>query len=164
MPLQHVTAAICTLAVLAYSASAFAPMTTNHRELLIALISGSLGWLMLASLNRQQRAVQELRAREQQLAEQSALLQSTLENMGEGLSVFDRDGRLIAWNGRFAKILAFPIDLTGASLSDILLQQERGGDFGPVDPVPEARERAERYFRDVPTVEERTTANGHVLL
>jgi hypothetical protein len=25
-------------------------------------------------------------------------LQSTLENMGEGLSVFDRDGRLVAWN------------------------------------------------------------------
>src|SRR4029077_3848144 len=163
MPLQHVTAAICTLAVLAYSASAFAPMTTNHRELLIALISGSLGWLMLASLNRQRGAVAELRAREQQLAEQSALLQSTLENMGEGLSVFDRDGRLIAWNGRFANLLALPIDLQGTSLYDILLQQAMRGDFGPVDPVPEARARAERFYREVPTVKERSTTSGHVL-
>jgi len=163
MLLQHVTAAVCTLAVIAYSVGAFLPMAPSHRELLIAVISGSLGWLMLASLSRQQRAVRDLRARAQQFAAQSALLQSTLENMGEGLSVFDRDGRLIAWNGRFAKILALPIDLTSASLCDILLQQAMRGDFGPVDPVPEARERAERYYNEVPTVEERTTTNGHVL-
>src|SRR5712692_1219238 len=163
MPLQHVTAAVCTFAVIAYSTSAFVPMARDHRELLIAAISGSLGWLMLASLNRQQRAVREVRAREQQLAEQSALLQSTLENMGEGLSVFDRDGRLIAWNARFAKLLALPIDLTGASLYDVLLQQAQRGDFGPVDPVPEARERALSFYRDVPIVKERTTASGRVL-
>ena len=53
MPLQRVTAAVCTFAVIAYSTSAFVPMARNHRELLIALISGSLGWLMLASLSRQ---------------------------------------------------------------------------------------------------------------
>jgi len=163
MPLQHVTVAICTVAVIAYSASAFAPMTRNHRELLIALISGSLGWLMLASLSRQQRAVSELRAREQQLADQSALLQSTLENMGEGLSVFDREGRLIAWNGRFAQLIALPIELKTASLYDVLLQQAMRGDFGPVDPVPDARERAEQFYRDLPTVRERTTASGQVL-
>src|SRR5258708_23206526 len=97
---------------------------------------------MLAPLNRQERAVNEVRAREQQLAEQSALLQSTLENMGEGLSVFDRDGRLIAWNARFARLMSLPIDLASTSLSDILLEQAKRGDFGPVDPVPEARDGA----------------------
>src|SRR5437016_1072496 len=163
VPLQRVTAVVCTLAVIAYSASAFEPIAPNHRELLIAVISGSLGWLMLASLSRQQRAVHELRAREQQLAEQSALLQSTLENMGEGLSVFDRDGRLIAWNGRFAKLLSLPVDLKSATLHDVLLQQAERGDFGPVDPVPEARERAVAFYRDLPTVNERTTLTGRVL-
>jgi len=163
VPLQHVTAVVCTLSVIAYSASAVVPIAPNHRELLIAVISGSLGWLMLASLNRQQRAVDDLRAREQQLAEQSALLQSTLENMGEGLSVFDRDGRLIAWNSRFANLLALPIDLANASLYDILLEQAKRGDFGTVDPVPEARDRALRFYRDVPTVKERSTTSGHVL-
>ncbi len=163
MPLQHVTAAICMVAVIAYSVSAFTPMTRDHGELLIALISGSLGWLMLASLSRQQRAVSELRAREQQLADQSALLQSTMENMGEGLSVFDREGRLIAWNGRFAQLMALPIELKSASLYDVLLQQALRGDFGPVDPVPEARERAEQFYQDLPNVKERTTASGQVL-
>ena len=165
MRLQHVTVVVCTLAVIAYSGSEFEflPIAHGHRDLLIAVISGSLGWLMLASLNRQQRAVAELRAREQQLAEQSALLQSTLENMDEGLSVFDRDGRLIAWNSRFARLLKLPVDLTDTSLQDILLQMTTRGDFGPVDPVREANERFERFYNEVPTVMERTTTNGRVL-
>ena len=96
---------------------------------------------------------------------QSALLQSTLENMGEGLSVFDREGRLIAWNSRFAKLLSLPIDLSGATLSDILEQQAARGDFGPVDdPKREAADHAERFYRDLPTVIERTTLTGRVLL
>jgi signal transduction histidine kinase len=161
--LQHVTIVLCTLALIAYNASAFLPMPHGYRDLLVAVIIGLLGGLMFAALNRQQRAVAELRSRERQLAEQSALLQSTLENMGEGLSVFDREGRLIAWNGRFAKWLQLPLDLTNTSLRDILLGQARRGDFGLVDPEREARERFERFYRDVPTVKERTTESGHVL-
>jgi signal transduction histidine kinase len=161
--LQHVTIVFCTLALIAYNASAFLPMPHGYRDLLVAVIIGLLGGLMFAALNRQQRAVAELRSREQQLAEQSALLQNTLENMGEGLSVFDRDGRLIAWNGRFAKWLQLPLDLTNASLRDILLGQARRGDFGLVDPEREARERFERFYREVPTIKERTTETGRVL-
>jgi signal transduction histidine kinase len=161
--LQHVTIVLCTLALIAYNASAFLPMPHGYRDLLVAVIIGLLGGLMFAALNRQQRAVAELRSRERQLAEQSALLQSTLENMGEGLSVFDREGRLIAWNGRFAKWLQLPLDLTNTSLRDILLGQARRGDFGLVDPEREARERFERFYRDVPTVKERTTESGRVL-
>jgi signal transduction histidine kinase len=162
--LQHITAAVCTLAVIAYSANAFVPIAGDRGEMLIAVISGSLGWLMLVSLNRQQHAVGELRAREQQLAEQSALLQSTLESMGEGLSVFDREGRLIAWNGRFAKLLTLPLDLTSATLHDVLMGQLRRGDFGPVDdPEREVGQRVDAFYRDVPSVIERSTASGGVV-
>ena len=164
MRLQHVTVVLCTLAVIAYSAGAFLPMPRGYRDLLVAVIVGLLGWLMFAALNSQQRAVAKLRSRERQLAEQSALLQSTLENMGEGLSVFDRDGRLIAWNGRFAKWLKLPIDLTSTSLHEILLYQARRGDFGQVaDPEREAGERFERFYGEVPTVKERMTGSGRVL-
>jgi signal transduction histidine kinase len=161
--LQHVTVVLCTLALIAYTASAFLPMPPGYRDLLVAVIIVLLGWLMFAALSNQQRAVAELRARERQLAEQSALLQSTLESMGEGLSVFDRDGRLIAWNARFAKWLKLPIDLASVTLHDILLQQARRGDFGPVDAEREARERVLRFYSEVPTVVERTTASGRVL-
>ena len=57
-------------------------------------------------------AAQDTAIREAELAGQSALLQSTLENMGEGLSVFDKEGRLIAWNSRFASLVKAPIDLS----------------------------------------------------
>ena len=162
--LQHVTAVVCTLAVIAYSAGAFVPIAGTRGNLLIAVITGSLGWLMLVSLNRQQYAVRELRAREQQLAEQSALLQSTLESMGEGLSVFDREGRLIAWNSRFAKLLELPLDLTSVTFRDVLMGQLRRGDFGPVDdPEQEVRQRVEAFYNDLPTVIERPTASGGIV-
>ena len=162
--LQHVMAVVCALAVITYSASAFVPIAGGYGEPLVAVISGSLGWLMLASLNRQQLALHERRAREEQLAEQSALLQSTLENMGEGLSVFDREGRLIAWNSRFAKLLELPIDLTSATFRDVLMGQLRRGDFGPVDdPEREVRQRIEAVYRDLPTVIERPTASGGIV-
>ncbi len=160
--LQHVTVALCTLVVIAYGASAFLPMPRGYHELLFAVIIGSLGWLMLGALNRQRRAVAALGPSEEQLREQSALLQSTLDNMGEGLSVFDRAGRLIAWNSRFARLLKLPCDLSSATLHDILLHQARRGDFGAVDPVEEARRRAERFYRDLPKVTERTSASGRV--
>src|SRR4029078_8138182 len=89
---------------------------------------------------------------------------STLENMGEGLSVFDPDGQLIAWNSRFAKLVNLPGELAGATLRDILLQQTKRGDFGPVDaPEQEAENRAERFYRDLPTVIDFFTWTGRVL-
>jgi len=146
-------------------ASGFVPLPRGLQELLFALIAGSLGWLMLAAVNRQERAMRTLGSREDQLQEQSKLLQSTLENMGEGLSVFDRDGRLIAWNSRFVSLLKLTGDLPNATLADILLTQARRGDFGPLDdPETEARERAVRFYRNLPTEVERITSTGRVLL
>jgi signal transduction histidine kinase len=161
---QQVTVALCMLAVFIYGTGALIPIPRAYRHVLIVGIIGLLGWLMLAVLNRQQRAVAELRSRERQLAEQSALLQSTLENMGEGLSVFDRNGRLIAWNGRFARWVMLPVEHTGFSLHDLLLRQALRGDFGQVDdPVQEARARAARFYSEVPSLAERTTPSGRVL-
>ena len=160
---QVLIAVLCVVAVAAYIADGFLPLSQGYRELLFGLITASLGALMVGMLTRQQGTVAALRAREEQLAEQSALLQNTLESMGEGLSVFAPDGRLVAWNSRFASLLTLPMELTSASLQDILLHQARRGDFGAVDPEPEARERFERFFRNVPTVLERTTPNGRVL-
>ena len=161
--LQQLTVVLCTLVVIAYGASAFLPLPSRYHELLFAVVIGGLGGLMLAALERQRRAVAGLREREEQLAEQSALLQRTFENMGEGLSVFDRAGRLVAWNSRFAELLTLTIDPANATLYDILLSQARRGDFGAVDPVAEARRRAETFYSDLPKVVERTSAGGRVL-
>jgi signal transduction histidine kinase len=95
---------------------------------------------------------------------EARLLQRTLENIGEGLSVFDRQGGLIAWNLRFCELLDLPRDLTaGAPLRDILTLQAVRGDFGDSDPEAEVARRFEAFFRDVPTVHERVTLGGRVL-
>ena len=95
---------------------------------------------------------------------EARLLQSTLENIGEGLSVFDRRGRLIAWNSRFCELLELPPDLpVGAPLRDILMLQAARGDFGRDDPSAEVAKRLEWFYRDVPTTKERTTPRGRML-
>src|SRR4051794_16802599 len=155
---------ILLLMLIAWAVSGFLVPPDPWDNLLLSITTAALGCLMLVFLRRQNRAVAALRRNEKQLEEQKALLQNTLENMGEGLSVFDRDGRLIAWNTRFASLLKFPGKLENASLYDVMLLQARRGDFGPVaDPEREARERLAEFYRGVPTVFERTTANGSVL-
>jgi signal transduction histidine kinase len=127
-----------------------------------AVTAGSLTWLMVGALERQQKAAAEVRAGEERLKRQSDLLQSTLENMGEGLSVFDRGGRLMAWNSRFIEMLELPQDLSGdTTLHDILGLQSARGDFGPVDLSVE--ERFDNFFGDVPCVRERMTPTGRTI-
>src|SRR5215471_6493031 len=95
---------------------------------------------------------------------EARLLQRTLETLGEALSVFDRRGRLIAWNCRFCELLDLPKELTvGAPLRDILTLQAVRGDFGDGDPEAEVARRLEAFFREVPKVCERLTLGGRVL-
>jgi signal transduction histidine kinase len=163
-PITKLAVLACLLLLIAVVAVSAAPIRQGLQVILLAAIAGVFACLMLVARDRQARIVAELRARERQLQAQSALLQSTLENMGEGLSVFDCDGRLIAWNSPFASLMAFPGDLAEASLYEILLTQTARGDFGPVpDPEREARERTEHFYLDLPAVIERTTATGSVL-
>src|SRR5207248_11220092 len=100
----------------------------------LLLTAGGLAWLLPGTLDRQHRSLADQRSREEKLRDQSALLQSTLENMGEGLSVFDRHGRLVAWNSHFIELLDFPPPTRGTLLREILLFQARRGDFGSVEP------------------------------
>jgi signal transduction histidine kinase len=131
---------------------------------LFAVTAGCLTWLMVRAVERQQKAAAGLRASEERLQRQTELLQSTLENMGEGLSVFDSGGRLIAWNEKFIEVLDLPIELTTeTNLRDVLLVQSQRGDFGPADPSDDVADRFDRFFREVPMLRERLTSSGRTL-
>ena len=45
------------------------------------------------------------RRREAEVAQKSALLETTLESMGQGLLAFDGELRLAAWNGRALDVM-----------------------------------------------------------
>jgi signal transduction histidine kinase len=132
--------------------------------LLFALTAGGLTALSVRALQRQQVAMLRHRRAEQRLKRQSTLLQDTLENLGEGLSVFNRNGRLVAWNSRFGEMLDLPPDMIGGkTLREILLFQARRGDFGEVEVEAEAAARLDAFYRELPTVRERTNGGGRVL-
>jgi PAS domain S-box-containing protein len=50
----------------------------------------------------------ELRLREADLGHQTRVLRATLDNMTDGISLIDREFRLVAWNDRFIEIFGLP--------------------------------------------------------
>ena len=76
-------------------------------------------------------------------AENAELLRLVFEHAGEGISVFDAQLRLRAWNTRFLQLTGIDPALAhrGAALFDLLLQQAVAGEFGPLDAHAEAQRR-----------------------
>ena len=130
-----------------------------------ALTVAGLAWIAAYALRRGQFATVVRRRTEASLNRQAFLLQSTLESIGEGLSVFDRHGRLIARNRRFCELLELPADLPmNVPLREILTLQAVRGDFGDtLSPEAEVELRLEKFYRNIPIIKERLTPSGRIL-
>src|SRR5262249_6787224 len=63
------------------------------------------------------------------------MLQMVLDNMNDGVMLFDREHRLKFINRRLMEFQRYPADVVfpGASIHDIVRFQAERGDFGPVD-------------------------------
>ncbi|WP_035692616.1 hybrid sensor histidine kinase/response regulator [Azospirillum halopraeferens] len=74
----------------------------------------------------------ETRRRERELAEKSALLQATLDTIAQGVSVYDGEDRLVAWNDRFAALLRLPAPVArkGAGFADLMAYNAALGERG----------------------------------
>ncbi len=59
---------------------------------------------------------EELR-RQEELAEKSILLQASIDNLSQGVAVYDNSYRLVAWNQRFVELLELPADLVKLGLA-----------------------------------------------
>jgi PAS domain S-box-containing protein len=79
--------------------------------------------------------ITDIRRDQQELAEKTALLQTTLEGMGEGILVLDQDRRVILANNQLQQLLELPEAATsvGTSFSEIIGQLERDGVVGVSD-------------------------------
>ena len=163
------------LLIVAYGASAFCSLPRAHDQalqdagatlagfVLFAAAVGTLAWLVNRALRAGQIARAYLRRSEARLKRRNSLLQNTLESIGEGLSVFDGRGRLIARNRRF-KLLELPTDLAvGVPLREVLTCQALRGDFGDAEPQAEVERRLAQFYREVPATKERVTASGRTL-
>ncbi|MBI3451549.1 MAG: PAS-domain containing protein [Rhodospirillales bacterium] len=106
--------------------------------------------------------ITDFKRREIELQRQTTLLNATLQNMSEGISVIDKDLRLVAWNDKFLSIMRLPPHLVfyGAALRSIILFQATRGEFGSVDPEEEADRRINAREQMKKLVVERQRADG----
>lgn len=100
--------------------------------------------------------------REQQRHE---LLQAGLDLLDQGITVFDADLRLVAWNQALLRLLEFPDNLTyvGAPFESFMRYNAERGEYGPgdVETLVAERVRMARTFQSHRT--ERERPNGQII-
>ena len=68
------------------------------------------------------------------LHRQKHLLDAAIENLSQGVCMFDADGRVILFNQLFAELMGFSgASLVGCSLPDLMMRRKEAGEF-PGDP------------------------------
>ncbi|KAB2921857.1 MAG: PAS domain-containing protein [Dechloromonas sp.] len=94
------------------------------------------------------------------------MLQAGLDLLDQGITVFDADLRLIAWNRTFLELLDFPEALAsvGAPFESFIRFNAERGEYGPGDIEAQVAERLAAAARFMPHVRERQRPNGRVLL
>jgi PAS domain S-box-containing protein len=108
--------------------------------------------------------VTELRRAERALAEKSALLEITLENIDQGLALIAPDGAIMVANRRCAELMGLSEGFmaTRPNLQQILDELDRTGEFADIDPA--LRVHVFDYAAlSKPGVYERSRPNGRVI-
>ena len=93
------------------------------------------------------------------------LLGAGLDLLDQGITVFDADLRMVAWNAAFLRLLDFPESLArpGVSFEDFIRFNAARGDYGPGDPAQQVAERVARARSFQPHTTERVRPNGRTL-
>ena len=125
------------------------------------LIVSLMVWLAIFFL---ERLIRERRKVEKELADKSAMLEVTLENMGQGISMFDADVNLIVCNRKYLELLDLPPGYfnPGDTIEKLFRYLAERGEYGPGDVEEQVREHMELAKRFVPRAIERTRPDGTV--
>ncbi len=87
--------------------------------------------------------IAERKRTESDLAEKSVVLETTLENMSQGISVYDADLKLVAFNQRYVDLRGYPPGFlhVGMSFEEVARFRAERGDYGPGDVEPQVKDR-----------------------
>ena len=112
-----------------------------------------------------ERVVHQLRDREAELADRSAVLRATLENIDQGLFAVDGDLRMLAWNQNFVDLLELPegIAQPGSTYADFVRYNAERGEYGPGDREEQVKERVAAARQPLAQRFERLRPDGTVL-
>jgi Na+/proline symporter/signal transduction histidine kinase len=141
---------------------------TEH--LLASAIGAASSRLVLSLLLRRgdagsQSALRLLDDASEALQYNRDLLQSALDQVRHGLSVFDKDMRLICWNRQFRELLNLPAELgrVGTPLDRILRTCAERGDFGAGDVDKQVAERLVKLAESRDTFQEQVDGGRRIL-
>lgn len=119
-------------------AQASMPLIRFSEQLLASAVGSSSARLILSLLlQRNDRSPREamrlLDDASEALQQNRDLLQTALDQMEQGITVFDRDYRLICWNRRYRALFELPDEMgqVGVSLDQILAHLVKRGDLEP---------------------------------
>jgi Na+/proline symporter/signal transduction histidine kinase/ActR/RegA family two-component response regulator len=93
------------------------------------------------------------------------LLATSFDHMAQGLSVVDRELRLVAWNQRYAELFDYPADLlyVGRPIADLIRFNAERGLLGPGDVDDQVQRRLWHLRIGRPHVNLRERADGRVI-
>ncbi len=93
------------------------------------------------------------------------LLDTTFQNLSQGLCVFEGDHRLLAWNNRFAELLGIPANLlrVGITFEEMVREMARRGEYGPGDVEAIVAERTAQAFSGVAVDFRRDRPDGRII-
>jgi PAS domain S-box-containing protein len=112
------------------------------------------------------RLFREVQERTQEIERTRHHMQTVLDNMGDGVMLFDKDCTIQLINARHRYFQQFPEDVVhpGATIQDMIAFQTRRGDFGPADNFDEiVKERAATALNPVGAHYERYSASGRYI-
>lgn len=128
------------------------------------LFSDENGALLRASGTTQD--ITERKRTEDDFARQHAYLKAILDNMPQGISVFDEELKLRVWNRGFIDILGLPTEAVydGVSFADLTRIPARRGEYGPGDPEEHVRHLSDQARQFKPHRLERVRPGGRTHL
>ena len=111
------------------------------------------------------REVTERKRAEQEIAEKSALLETTFESISQGISVFDADLKLVAFNRRYADLWGYPPGFIrlGMPCEEVVRFKAERGDYGSGDVERKVRERLRAHRAGEASESEFALPNGKVI-
>jgi Na+/proline symporter/signal transduction histidine kinase len=147
------------------------PQLVKHSEQLLASAIGAASSRLVLTLLTKRRdpsaktSIKLLDDASAAIQYNRDLLQTGLDQVAQGISIFDRELRLICWNRQFRTVLDLPAALVevGTSLSAIVRDRVEHGEFGPGNPDRIEKDRIDRLVVRMEAYQERMASSGRVI-
>jgi len=144
-------------------AEAFLEKVVGYLGGFVLLAVGLVRWV--PSVRQLSIEVAARKRAEREIAEKSAVLETTFESMSQGMTVYDADLKLIGFNQKYIEMIGYPPDFIriGKPFEEISRFRAKRGDYGPGDVEELVRERVAARREGEAVRRERTLPDGRVI-